>query len=102
MKTELPKNPKDNQLVKITESLGLRYLEQHPDNYFKGKYFPWIAENRFDNLIVVKCKTDFVADAFIVFVQLELNKKIQSSKDIFYLFRNWLIFSGKYKERKLK
>jgi hypothetical protein len=55
-----PNNPYDHQGIRLSTSLTLRYLAQHPDNYIycyilnRNSYFPWIVENKEDGKLIIK------------------------------------------------
>jgi len=79
---QLPQNPHDLQSMKLSKNLVLRYLAQHPINYFSGaKYFPWIVENNLDNKIVIKFKSTPIVYKFMEF--LEKGNISDKSEDIF-------------------
>mgnify|MGYP003152836031 CR=1 FL=1 len=81
---KIPNNPYNLQGIRLSSSLTLRYLAQHPDNYIRNNYFPWIVENREDNKIVIKFRSDSSLYKFLDFIESDGAKG--SSKDLFQRF----------------
>ena len=66
---KIPNNPYDLQGIRLSSSLTLRYLAQHPDNYIRNSYFPWIVENKEDGKLIIKFRHNGKAlEEFLKFI----------------------------------